>query len=62
MTLKELNADQSLQLKEELLRRRLEEKGEGISYEELADADTLVSDAELEAEFGDTEFVPGDFT
>ena len=62
MTLKELNADQRRQLKEELLRRRLEEKGEGISYGELADADTLVSDAELEAEFGDTEFVPDDFS
>ena len=62
MTLKELNDDQRRQLKEELLRRRLEEKGEGISYGELADADTLVSDAELEAEFGGTEFVPDDFS
>ena len=61
MKLKDLNDDQRLQLKQELLRRRLEEKGEGISYDELADADTLVTDEELETEFGDTEFVPDDF-
>ncbi len=62
MKLKDLNDDQRMQLKQELLRRRLEEKGEGISYGELADADTLVTDEELEAEFGDTEFVPDDFS
>ena len=62
MKLKDLNDDQRMQLKQELLRRRLEEKGEGVSYDELADADTLVSDAELEAEFGGTEFVPDDFS
>ncbi len=62
MKLKDLNGDQRMQLKQELLRRRLEEKGEGISYGELADADTLVTDEELEAEFGDTEFVPDDFS
>ena len=62
MKLKDLNGDQRMQLKQELLRRRLEEKGEGISYGELADADTLVTDEELEAEFGDTEFVPEDFS
>ena len=61
MKLKDLNDDQRLQLKQGLLRRRLEEKGEGISYGELADVDTLVTDEELEAEFGDTEFVPDDF-
>ena len=62
MKLKDLNDDQRMQLKQELLRRRLEEKGEGISYGELADAVTLVTDEELEAEFGDTEFVPDDFS
>ena len=61
MKLKDLNDDQRLHLKQELRRRRLEEKGEGISYGELADADTLVTDEELEAEFSDTEFVPDDF-
>ena len=40
----------------------MDEKGESPSYGELADADRLVSDQELEAEFGNTEFVPDDFT
>lgn len=61
MKLKDLNDDQRLQLKQDLLSRRMDEKGESPSYGELADADTLVSDEELEAEFGDTEFVPDDF-
>lgn len=62
MTLKELNSDQRLQLKQDILMRRMDEKGESPSYGELADADRLVSDQELEAEFGNTEFVPDDFT
>ena len=62
MTLKELNSEQRLQLKQDMLTRRMDEKGESPSYGELADADRLVSDQELEAEFGNTEFVPDDFT
>ena len=62
MTLKELNHEQRLQLKQRILMDRMEEKGEGPSWGELADADTLVSDEELEAEFGGTEFVPDDFS
>ncbi len=61
MKLKDLNDDQRLQLKQDLLSRRMDEKGESPSYGELADADRLISDEELEAEFGDTEFVPDDF-
>ena len=62
MTLKELNSEQRLQLKQELLTRRMDEKGESPSYGELADADRLITDEELEAEFGNTEFVPDDFS
>jgi len=62
MKLKDLNDDQRMQLKQELLRRRLEEKGEGVSYDELDNAVSLVPDEELEAEYGDTEFVPDDFS
>jgi len=62
MTLKELNSDQRLQLKQDILTRRMDEKGESPSYGELADADRLITDEELEAEFGNTEFVPDDFT
>ena len=61
MTLKELNSDQRLQLKQDILTRRMDAKGESPSYGELADADNLVSDQELEAEFGGTEFSPDDF-
>lgn len=62
MTLKELNSEQRLQLKQDILTRRMDEKGESPSYGELADADRLITDEELEAEFGNTEFVPDDFT
>ena len=61
MKLKELNGEQRLQLKQDILTRRMDEKGESPSWGELADADRLVTDEELEAEFGDTEFVPDDF-
>ena len=61
MKLKDLNGDQRLQLKQRILTDRMDAKGESPSYGELADADTLVTDEELEAEFGDTEFVPDDF-
>ena len=61
MKLKDLNEDQRLQLKQRILTDRMDAKGESPSYGELADADTLVTDEELEAEFGDTEFVPDDF-
>ena len=61
MKLKDLNDDQRLQLKQRILTDRMDAKGESPSYGELADADTLVTDEELEAEFGDTEFVADDF-
>ena len=61
MRLKDLSGDQKLQLKQDILTRRMDEKGESPSYGELADADDLVSDKELEDEFSDTEFVPEDF-
>ena len=62
MKLKDLNDDQRLQLKQRILTDRMDAMGESPSYGELADADTLVTDEELEAEFGDTEFVPDDFS
>ena len=62
MTLKELNSEQRLQLKQDMLTRRMDEQGESPSYSELADADRLITDEELEAEFGNTEFVPDDFS
>lgn len=62
MTLSELTADQRIQLKQQILVDRNEAVCEGTSYEELANADELVSDEDLEACYADTEFSPDDFT
>lgn len=62
MKLKDLNDDQRLELKQRILTDRLEAKGESPSYGEIDDADTLVTDQELEEEYGDTEFVADDFS
>jgi len=62
MRLNELNEEQRLQLKQSVLEARNEERGEGTSYGELADAGELVSDAELEDSFGGTEFSENDFS
>lgn len=61
MTFDELNEDQRLELKQRILTERNEQKGEGTSYGELADADDLVSDEDLKDWYGGTEFSPDDF-
>ena len=62
MTFAELNEDQRIQLKQGILMYRNDAVGEGTSYEELANADELVSDEDLEAWYDGTEFSPDDFT
>ena len=62
MTLDELSAEQKLELKRRILEDRNEHLGEGTSYGELANADELVDDEVLEAEYGGTEFSPDDFS
>ena len=62
MKLKDLNDDQRMELKQAVLMDRNEHLGEGTSYEELANADDLVSDEVLEEEYGGTEFSPDDFS
>lgn len=57
MTLKDLTPEQKLMLKQNILTLRQD----SVSYGELIDADELVSDAELEEEFGATFFVQDDF-
>lgn len=57
MTLQELTKEQKTLLKQSLLFKN--EKS--IFYSELADADSLISDEELEEEFGSTVFSPDDF-
>ena len=61
MTLSDLNEEQRLELKQSHLTKKMDERGESPSYGELAEADSLVSDSELEKEYGGTEFSPDDF-
>ena len=57
MMLKDLNKNQTHQLKERILL----EKNEKVSYRELANADSLISDLEVKERFGGINFVPDDF-
>ena len=61
MTFEELNEDQRLELKQRILTERNEQRGEGTSYGELANADDLVSDEDLKDWYGDVEFSNDDF-
>lgn len=56
MVVKELNRNQLLELKQQVLCARGNQ-----SYEDLAQADELVSDEELVQLFGDTVFSEDDF-
>lgn len=57
MTFKELNRNQIEQLKQ----RYYCDRNENVSYEELVDIDELVTDEEIEEEYGATFFVEEDF-
>jgi len=61
MTIKDLTRDQLIQLKQRQLISRSEGMPEGPSWGELADADLLISDAELEDIFGGVDFCEDDF-
>lgn len=56
MKLKDLTPDQKRELKQSLLTQDRD-----VSYGELANADELVSDKQLEDAYGDTEFTEDDF-
>ena len=56
MKLKDLTLDQKIELKQALLTQDRD-----VSYGELANADELVSDKQLEDAYGDTEFTEDDF-
>jgi len=62
MTFDELNDEQKLELKQRILTERNEQKGEGTSYGELADADGLVSDEDAKDWAEGMEFSPDDFS
>ncbi len=61
MTFDELNENQRIELKQSILTCRNEAIGEGTSYEELANADDLVSDEDLRDWYGGTVFSEDDF-
>lgn len=61
MRVTELNREQLIQLKQHYLTMKNDEAGEGTSYLELAEADTLVSDQEIFEAEADTDFSEGGF-
>lgn len=61
MRLDDLDNNQKLELKQQILEERNEHIGEGTSCDELALADELVSDEVLEDCYGGTDFSPDDF-
>ena len=61
MRVYDLNRDQLTELKQNYLTQKLDEQGDGISYEELAFIDDYVSDEEIFEEYAGTEFVNDDF-
>ena len=60
-TLKELNAEERLELKQRMVVEMNDEKGEGTSYGELAWADETITDEMLEKRYGDVMFTDEDF-
>lgn len=61
MTYDELNDNQKIELKQRILMERNEQRGEGTSYGELADADDLVSDEDAKDWAEGMEFSADDF-
>lgn len=61
MTVQELNRDQLIQLKQQMLMERMDAEGDSPSWGELADADSLISDEDVQNQFSGTIFTPDDF-
>lgn len=62
MTFDDLSNEQRLEFKQRILIERNEVRGEGTSYGEVADADTLVSDEDAESHAEGVVFSPDDFS
>lgn len=62
MKLSDLTNEQRLELKQDIIKDRDEQVGEGTSYGDLANADELVDDEVLEEAYAGTDFVPDDFS
>lgn len=61
MTVQELNRDQLVQLKQDMLIERMDAEGDWPSWGEMADADSLISDEDVQRKFAGTVFTTGDF-
>lgn len=61
MTVQELNRDQLIQLKQQMLMERMDAEGDSPSWGELTDADSLISDEDVQNQFSGTIFTPDDF-
>ena len=61
MSVKELSRSQLIQLKVDVLFKQFEEQDKTPSWEDIADADILISDEAAFEEFAGTEFSEGDF-
>lgn len=61
MTIHELNREQLIQIKQAYYTRKQEEAGQGVSYQELAEIDALVTDAEIKEAYEGIDFVQDDF-
>ncbi len=61
MTVQELTRAQLVQVKQQYLTMKRDEAGQGVSYGELAEADLLITDAEIFDAYSGTEFTTGDF-
>lgn len=61
MSVEELNRNQLVQLKQNMLMERMDAKGETPSWGELAEVDSLITDEEVQQEYAGTDFVTDDF-
>ena len=62
MSVTELNRDQLRQLKTDHYTRLKAEQGEGVSYGEYADIDSIISDEEIKREYVGFDFTDEDFS
>ena len=61
MNVQELNRDQLIQLKQEMLMERMDAEGDWPSWGELADADSPISDEDVQSQLAVTMFTTDDF-
>ena len=61
MTVHELNRDQLIQLKQGMLMERMDAEGDWPSWGQMVDADSLISDEDVQSVLSGTMFTMDDF-